>query len=95
MDMILVLLSMSWTEQDQYEKEFIYRHSRSIFQLIDSDDSGQISRQEFANMGILFNFDRKSVLSIFNEFDISGDKQLDFKEFRVGSEAQFPYRSTN
>lgn len=87
--MIWYYYHLPWILQDQYEKEFIYRHSRSIFQLIDSDDSGQISRQEFANMGILFNFDRKSVLSIFNEFDISGDKQLDFKEFRVSSLTDF------
>ncbi|CAG7837865.1 unnamed protein product [Allacma fusca] len=68
---------------DQYEKEFVYRHSSSIFRLIDADNSGQISSHEFANMGMLFNFDKRSVMSIFNEFDISGDKNLDFSEFRL------------
>lgn len=69
--------------QDQYEKEFIYRHSATIFQLIDSDASGQVSLKEFKNMGILFNFDSPAIKRIFKEFDVSGDKSLDFNEFRV------------
>lgn len=69
--------------QDQYEKEFIYRHSPTIFQLIDADASGQISQSEFSQMGVLFNFDSGAIKRIFNEFDISGDANLDFAEFRV------------
>lgn len=69
--------------QDQYEKEFIYRHSMNVFRLIDADQSGLISGPEFKQMGVLFSFDYNSILSIFNEFDVSGDKNLDFMEFRV------------
>ncbi|ODM97307.1 EF-hand calcium-binding domain-containing protein 9 [Orchesella cincta] len=69
--------------KDSYEKEFIYRHSGTIFQLIDSDASGQISSAEFSHMGVLFNFDHSAIKRIFNEFDISGDKSLDFSEFRL------------
>ncbi|CAL8083282.1 unnamed protein product [Orchesella dallaii] len=68
---------------DSYEKEFIYRHSGTIFQLIDADASGQISSAEFSHMGVLFNFDHSAIKRIFNEFDISGDKNLDFSEFRL------------
>lgn len=69
--------------QDHYEKEFIYRHSATIFQLIDADNSGQISAVEFGYMGVLFNFDKLAVKRIFHEFDISGDKHLDFSEFHL------------
>jgi Ca2+-binding EF-hand superfamily protein len=69
--------------QDQYEKEFIYRHSASIFRLIDADDSKLINSNEFSQMGVLFNFDYNSILSIFNEFDVSGVRKLEalFKLF--------------
>ncbi|OXA50237.1 EF-hand calcium-binding domain-containing protein 9 [Folsomia candida] len=69
--------------KDSYEKEFIYRHSKSIFQLIDSDGSGEVSADEFGHMGILFNFDMSAIHRIFEEFDVSGDKSLDFTEFRL------------
>ncbi len=60
--------------QDQTEKEFIYRHSRTVFDLLDEDGSNTISADEFENFGFLFNFQGKAVKKIFDEFDISGDQ---------------------
>jgi len=34
-------------------------------------------------MGVLFNFDQKAISRIFYEFDVSGDQNLNFTEFRL------------
>ena len=60
--------------QDKLEKEFIYRHSRTVFELLDTDGSNNISGEEFENFGFLFNFDVSTVRRLFKEFDISGDQ---------------------
>lgn len=61
-------------QQDKQEKQFIYRHSRSVFELLDADGSNNISAEEFESFGFLFNFDGGAARQIFKEFDISGDQ---------------------
>ena len=63
--------------QDKQEKEFIYRHSRTVFELLDADGSNNISGDEFENFGFLFNFEASAVSQIFREFDVSGDQVSD------------------
>ena len=60
--------------QDKQEKQFIFRHSRSVFELLDADGSNNISAEEFKSFGFLFNFERRAVWQIFREFDVSGDQ---------------------
>ena len=60
--------------QDGEEKQFIYRHSRTVFDLLDEDGSNSISAEEFETFGFLFNFQGKAVKRIFHEFDVSGDQ---------------------
>lgn len=60
--------------QDKQEKQFIFRHSRSVFELLDADGSNNISAEEFESFGFLFNFERRAVWQIFREFDVSGDQ---------------------
>ena len=60
--------------QDKQEKQFIFRHSRTVFELLDEDGSSNISADEFENFGFLFNFDGNAVRQIFREFDVSGDQ---------------------
>lgn len=69
--------------QDHEEKHFIYRHSRTVFDLLDEDKSGQISAEEFENFGFLFNLQGDSIREIFSEFDVSGDQNLDYTEFKM------------
>ena len=58
-----------------------------MFELLDQDGSGNISAEEFETFGFLFNFQGAAVRQIFNEFDVSGDQELDYQEFRMFSMA--------
>ncbi|XP_038065472.1 EF-hand calcium-binding domain-containing protein 9-like [Patiria miniata] len=69
--------------KDKEEKQFIYRHSRTVFELLDEDRSHSISAEEFSAFGFLFNFQGAAVSQIFKDFDISGDEELDYKEFKM------------
>ncbi|KAJ8025936.1 EF-hand calcium-binding domain-containing protein 9 [Holothuria leucospilota] len=69
--------------KDKEEKQFIYRHSRTVFELLDEDGSQSISAGEFSAFGFLFNFHGDAVNQIFKDFDISGDQELDYKEFKM------------
>lgn len=60
--------------QDNQEKQFIFRHSRSVFELLDADGSNIVSAEEFESFGFLFNFEGRAVRQIFREFDVSGDQ---------------------
>ena len=63
-----------WIFKDKQEKQFIYRHSRTVFDLMDEDGSNTISAEEFGQFGFIFNFHGTAVKNIFNEFDVSGDQ---------------------
>ena len=69
--------------QDHEEKKFLYHHSRTCFELLDQDGSASVSPREFLQFGFLFGFKAGTVRSIFKEFDFSGDKELDYDEFRM------------
>jgi len=69
--------------KDKQEKKFLFRHSRICFELLDTDNSKSISPREFETFGFLFNFGVHSIRQIFKEFDVSGDKELDYNEFRM------------
>jgi len=69
--------------QDREEKHFIYRHSRTVFDLLDEDKSGNISAEEFENFGFLFSLQGDAIREIFSEFDVSGDQNLDYTEFKM------------
>lgn len=68
------LIDLSYCLQDKQEKQFIFRHSRSVFELLDADGSNIVSAEEFESFGFLFNFEGRAVRQIFREFDVSGDQ---------------------
>ena len=69
--------------KDKMIKAFIYRHSRTVFDLLDEDNSGTISANEFESYGFLFNMDKNCIQDIFEEFDVSGNQELDYAEFKM------------
>ena len=77
--MVCILVSI----QDHEEKKFIYHHSRTVFDLMDKDGSATIDVEEFEIFGLLFNLGLKAIRDIFNDFDVSGDQQLDYGEFKL------------
>lgn len=60
--------------QDNLEKQFIYSHSRTVFDFLNEDSSNAVSVEEFINFGFLFNFREDAIRGIFREFDLSGDQ---------------------
>lgn len=82
-DEFYLVLAILVAVKDSVEKEFIYRHSRAVFNIMDFDGSGTVSAEEFERIGFLFNFYSTAVKAIFKEFDVSGDSELDFKEFKL------------
>ena len=78
-DEFYLMTSILVSAKDGDEKRFIFHHSRTVFDLMDEDGSNCISADEFGRFCFLFNFELKAVRRIFNEFDVSGDQELDFK----------------
>lgn len=73
-DEFYLLICILIAVQDKAEKNFIYRHSRAVFDLLDEDNSGNISAYEFETFGFLFNLQGEAIQTIFGEFDVSGDQ---------------------
>ncbi|RMX51813.1 hypothetical protein pdam_00021959 [Pocillopora damicornis] len=82
-DEFYLLICILIAVQDKAEKNFIYRHSRTVFDLLDEDNSGNISAYEFETFGFLFNLQGEAIQTIFREFDVSGDQELDYSEFKM------------
>eukprot|EP00835_Amoeboradix_gromovi_P003752 NODE_260_length_12610_cov_0.413076.p7 type:complete len:192 gc:universal NODE_260_length_12610_cov_0.413076:363-938(+) len=77
--LVCILVAM----KDGKAKLFLYRHWRTCFELLDEDGSKSVSRQEFTTLGYLFGFSSEAVKLIYDEFDVSGNKELDIEEFRL------------
>ena len=82
-DEFYLLICLLIAVKDKVEKHFIYRHSRTVFDLLDEDNSGSISTFEFETFGFLFNLHGPAIKQIFVEFDVSGDQNLDYTEFKM------------
>ncbi|KAM6953767.1 EF-hand calcium-binding domain-containing protein 9-like [Aplochiton taeniatus] len=77
--LVCILLSSEY----HVEKNFIFRHSRPVFELLDMDGGRTISPAEFQASGFLFNLKGRALNKIFHEFDVSGDENLNYKEFKM------------
>nr|XP_015204778.1 PREDICTED: EF-hand calcium-binding domain-containing protein 9 isoform X2 [Lepisosteus oculatus]XP_015204779.1 PREDICTED: EF-hand calcium-binding domain-containing protein 9 isoform X2 [Lepisosteus oculatus] len=77
--LVCILLS----NENHVEKQFISRHSRPVFELIDMDGGRTISPGEFQASGFLFNLRGHALNRIFYDFDVSGDENLNYKEFKM------------
>ncbi|KAH0629709.1 hypothetical protein JD844_011997 [Phrynosoma platyrhinos] len=61
----------------------MYRHSHAVFELLDIDGGHTVGPAEFQATRFLFNIKKGELSQIFKDFDISGDEQLNYKEFRM------------
>ncbi|KAH1166588.1 hypothetical protein KIL84_015760 [Mauremys mutica] len=65
------------------EKQFIYQHSGPVFELLDMDGRHTVGPREFQATRFLFNIKKQELEKIFKDFDVSGDEQLNYKEFKM------------
>lgn len=84
-DEFYLLVCMLVAVKDGMGKQFLWRHSRTCFELLDEDGSKAVSIEEFQTLGMLFDISRGAAVRIFREFDVDGSKELDYEEFKMFS----------
>lgn len=82
-DEFYVLMCILIAIKDGCEKEFLFKHSETCFNLIDIDGNGSITQSEFLKFGFIFNISEKACHNAFREFDVDDSKELDYEEFRM------------
>ncbi|XP_070595516.1 EF-hand calcium-binding domain-containing protein 9 isoform X2 [Erythrolamprus reginae] len=82
-DEFYMLVCIIMAHENHLEKQFIYRHSHAVFELLDIDGGHTVAPAEFQATRFLFNIRKTELSQIFKDFDISGDEQLNYKEFRM------------
>ncbi|KAJ3096096.1 EF-hand calcium-binding domain-containing protein 9 [Phlyctochytrium planicorne] len=70
-------------DEDGQGKQFMYQHWRTCFEILDEDGGKTVSISEFKTLGFLFNFSQRAIRNIYKEFDIAGNAELDYSEFRL------------
>ncbi|CAM9470286.1 unnamed protein product [Bubo scandiacus] len=73
----------SLKESPEQKQQFIHRHTGPAFQLLDIDRDNVIDFNEFEATRFLFNIQKEELKKIFKDFDISGDEQLNYREFKL------------
>ena len=68
--------------KDNKAKQFLYRHWRTCFEILDEDGSKSVSKQEFETLGFLFNFSRRAVKKIYAAFDVTGNS-VTYRNFDI------------
>ncbi|KAK2118581.1 EF-hand calcium-binding domain-containing protein 9 [Saguinus oedipus] len=56
------------------EEQFMYRHSRTVFDLLDLEGDQKISPKNFEMYRFLFNIQKQEIKDLFCDFDITGDR---------------------
>lgn len=69
--------------KDGQEKRFLWKHSRTCFELLDQDGSDTVSTAEFDTFGFIFDISKEASRKIFVDVDVDGNKELDYEEFRM------------
>nr|XP_056703780.1 EF-hand calcium-binding domain-containing protein 9 [Euleptes europaea] len=82
-DEFYMLVCIIMSHENHLEKQFMYRHSHLVFELLDMDGGHTIALAEFKATRFLFNIKEEDLSRIFKDFDISGDEQLNYKEFKM------------
>ncbi|KAL2917630.1 EF-hand calcium-binding domain-containing protein 9 [Polyrhizophydium stewartii] len=77
--LICILVAM----KDGTAKNFMFQNWRSCFEILDADGSGDVSRKEFQTLGFLFNFTPAAIRRIYQEFDVTGNSELDNEDFQL------------
>ncbi|XP_045407132.1 EF-hand calcium-binding domain-containing protein 9 [Lemur catta] len=82
-DQFYILVCILLAHQNHLEEQFLYRHSRSVFDLLDLDGEERIGEATFQMYRFLFNIHKQELTELFHEFDVTGDQLLNYKEFKL------------
>ena len=56
--------------KDSQEKQFLWNHSRTCFELIDTDGSNAVSRAEFETFAFMFDIGKRALRDIFKDVSL-------------------------
>ncbi|XP_036098036.1 EF-hand calcium-binding domain-containing protein 9 [Molossus molossus] len=79
-DQFYMLVCILLAQQNHLEQQFIFRHSRPVFELLGELRVGQ---ENFHMYNFLFNIKESELREFYRDFDITGDCRLNYKEFKL------------
>ncbi|XP_036983805.1 EF-hand calcium-binding domain-containing protein 9 [Artibeus jamaicensis] len=82
-DQFYVLVCILLAQQNHLEEQFIYRHSRPVFELLDLNGELKISAENFCMYNFLFHIKKQEFRDFYRDLDITGDRRLNYKEFKL------------
>ncbi|XP_039316663.1 EF-hand calcium-binding domain-containing protein 9 [Saimiri boliviensis] len=78
-----VLVCILLAHHNHLEEQFMFRHSRTVFDLLDLNGDQIISPKNFGMYRFLFNIQKQELKDLFCDFDITGDHRLNYQEFKL------------
>ncbi|XP_020932772.1 EF-hand calcium-binding domain-containing protein 9 [Sus scrofa] len=82
-DQFYMLVCILLARENHLEEQFIFRHSRPVFELLDLDGELKIGPANFHMYNFLFNIKKQQLRELYHDFDITGDRLLNYKEFKL------------
>ncbi|XP_039733830.1 EF-hand calcium-binding domain-containing protein 9 isoform X1 [Pteropus medius] len=82
-DQFYMLVCILLAQQNHLEEQFIFRHSRPVFELLDLDGEMKIGPENFHMYNFLFNIKKQELRELYSDFDVTGDCRLNYKEFKL------------
>ncbi|KAG8519522.1 EF-hand calcium-binding domain-containing protein 9 [Galemys pyrenaicus] len=82
-DQFYMLVCILLAQENHLEEQFIFRHSRPVFELLDLDGERRIGVNNFNLYSFLFNIKKQELRELYHDFDITGDCRLNYKEFKL------------
>ncbi|XP_007465618.1 PREDICTED: EF-hand calcium-binding domain-containing protein 9 [Lipotes vexillifer] len=82
-DQFYMLVCILLAQENHLEEQFIFRHSRPVFELLDLDGELKIGPSNFHMYNFLFNIKKQQLRDLYRDFDITGDCRLNYKEFKL------------
>ncbi|XP_022273405.1 EF-hand calcium-binding domain-containing protein 9 isoform X2 [Canis lupus baileyi] len=73
-DQFYMLVCILLAQQNHLEEQFIFRHSRPVFELLDLDGELRIGADHFHMYNFLFNIKKQELRELYHDFDITGDR---------------------
>ncbi|XP_060000186.1 EF-hand calcium-binding domain-containing protein 9 [Lagenorhynchus albirostris] len=82
-DQFYMLVCILLAQENHLGEQFIFRHSRPVFELLDLDGELKIGPSNFHMYNFLFKIKKQQLRDLYHDFDITGDCRLNYKEFKL------------